>query len=114
MAIVDTAYTTIVEIFKFSLNIMNSFRGQTCLITFGQKLEIPVVVRQMYNLFVTSKKRNHQFTDFKKCCKRPECLIKPLFNGVLFLIYYFNNHFKPCFFLLKALKDILQHFKFVN
>ena len=29
-------------------------------------------------------------------------------------IYYFKNHFKPCSFVLKALKVILQHFKFVN
>jgi phosphatidylglycerophosphate synthase len=35
-------------------------------------------------------------------------------NGVLFLVYYFKKHFKACFFILKALKDILQHFKFVN
>ena len=27
---------------------------------------------------------------------------------------YFKKHFKPCFFILKALKDILQYFKFVN
>ena len=32
----------------------------------------------------------------------------------LFLIYYFKKHFKSCLFILKALKDILQHFKFVN
>ena len=25
-----------------------------------------------------------------------------------------KKHLKPCFFILKALKDILQHFKFVN
>ena len=35
------------------------------------------------------------------------------------MVYYFlfitlKKHFKPCFFILKALKDILQHFKFVN
>ena len=27
-----------------------------------------------------------------------------------FLIYYFKKHFKPSFFILRALKDILQHF----
>jgi len=43
-----------------------------------------------------------------KCCK------KTLFNGALLLIYYFKNHFQPCFFILKALKDILQPFTFVN
>ena len=37
----------------------------------------------------------------------------PLFNGVLFLISYKNNPFKS-FFISYALKDILQHFKFVN
>ena len=40
--------------------------------------------------------------------------LKPLFIGVLFLNYYFKKHFRPCFFILKALKDILKHFKFVN
>ena len=44
----------------------------------------------------------------------PESLLKPIFNGVLLLIYYLKKHFKPCFFILKAIKDILQHFKFVN
>ena len=46
--------------------------------------------------------------------KRPASLLKPLYNGVLFLIHYFKKHLKPCFFILKALKNILQHFKFVN
>ena len=36
------------------------------------------------------------------------------FNGVLFLIYYIKKQVKPCFFILMALQDILQHFKFVN
>ena len=45
---------------------------------------------------------------------RPESLLKPLFNGALFLIYYFKKDFKPCFFILTALKDILQHFELVN
>ena len=33
------------------------------------------------------------------------------------MVYYFftlKTFFKPCPFILKALKDILQHFKFVN
>ena len=35
------------------------------------------------------------------------------------MVYYFlfvtlKKHFKPFFFIFKALKDILQHFKFVN
>ena len=66
------------------------------------------------NLFVTSKTkpRIHQFKVL------PESRLKPLFNVVLFLIryfHYFKKHFKPCFFfILKAFKDILQHFKFVN
>ena len=64
------------------------------------------------NLFVTSKKRNHEFTNLACCIKAS--LFKPFFNGVLLLIYYFKKHFKHCFFISKALKDILQHFKFVN
>ena len=43
-----------------------------------------------------------------------KCCIKARGPGVSFLIYYFKKHFKPCFFISKALKDILQHFKFVN
>ena len=55
------------------------------------------------------KKRNHEFTnwpihEFKELHKG---LLKLLFIGVLFFIYYFKKHFKPCFF-------IFQHFKFVN
>ena len=57
--------------------------------------------------------RNHEFTN-SKCCKKAREPFKTLFNGVLFLIYYFKKHFQSCFFILKALKDILQHFKFVN
>ena len=68
---------------------------------------------QIFNLFVTSKKRNHEFTNLNTA-KRPAILLKPLYNGVLFLIHYFKKHFKPCLFILKAFKDILQHFKFVN
>ena len=65
---------------------------------------------------MTSKKRNHQMSNSRiwSAAKRLESLLKPLFSGVSFLIYYFKKHFKPCFFILKALKDILQPFKFVN
>ena len=31
-----------------------------------------------------------------------------------FLSITFKKHFKPCFFILEALLDILQHLKFVN
>ena len=31
------------------------------------------------------------------------CVLKPLYIGVLFLIYNFKKHFKPSFFILKAL-----------
>ena len=34
----------------------------------------------------------------------PASLLKPLYNGVLFLIHYFKKHFKPCFFILRAFK----------
>ena len=72
-------------------------------------------VWEIINLFVTSKNETtnspiHQFTSLKW---RPESLLKPLFDGVLFLVYYFKKHFEPCFFILQALKDILQHCKFV-
>ena len=40
-------------------------------------------------------------------------LLKPLVM-VYFFSYYFKKHFKPHFFIKKALKDILQHFKFMN
>ena len=32
----------------------------------------------------------------------------------MFIIYYFKKYFKPCFFIFKVLKDILQYFKFMN
>ena len=46
------------------------------------------------NLFVTSKKRNHEFTNSRiySAAKKPEIL----FNGVLILIYYFKKHFQSC------------------
>ena len=45
---------------------------------------------------MTSKNRNHEFKVLQK--DQRAFLLKPLFNGVLFLIYYFEKHFKPCFF----------------
>ena len=69
------------------------------------------------DLFVTSKNTKHEFSkspihEFKMLL--PEILLKALVNGVLFHVCYFKKYFKPCLFILKALKDILQHFKFVN
>ena len=60
------------------------------------------------------QKTNSLIHEFKVLYKGQRAILKPLFNGVLFLIYYFKNHSKPCFLILKALKDILHHFKFVN
>ena len=65
------------------------------------------------NLFMTSKNELSNSRN-KSPAKRPGSLLKALFNGALFLIYYFKKHFQLCFSILKALKDILQHFKFVN
>ena len=59
-----------------------------------------------------TKPRIHKFK--VHTAKRPASLLNPLYNDVLSLIHYFKKHFKPCFFILKAFKDILQHFKFVN
>ena len=61
------------------------------------------------NLFVTSKNEttNSPTNEFKVLHKG-----QPLFNGLLFITL--KKHFKPCFFILKALKDILQHFEFMN
>ena len=39
--------------------------------------------------------------------KGQKTFLKLLCNGVLFLIYYFKNHFKPCFSILKAFKAFL-------
>ena len=54
-----------------------------------------------------------QFTNLM-CCKKARVHLKSVLNRALFLIYYFKKHFKPCFFILKVFKDILQHFKFLN
>ena len=50
------------------------------------------------NLFVTSKNQNHEFTnspihESKVLHKGEESLLKPLFEVVLFLIYYFIKTF---------------------
>ena len=37
--------------------------------------------------------------------------MKPFFNGVLVLTYYFKKCFKPCFVILKT---FLQHFELMN
>ena len=60
-----------------------------------------------------TKPRIHQFTN-SKCYKKTREPFKTLFNGLLFIMYYLKIHFQPCLFILKALKDILQHFKFVK
>ena len=46
--------------------------------------------------------------------KGQRAFFKPLLMVYYFLFITSKKHFKPCFFVLKALKDILQHFKFVN
>ena len=60
-----------------------------------------------------TKPQIHQFTNLKCCIKAKEPFKTP-FIVVSFLIYYFKNYFKPCVFILKTLKDILQHFELVN
>ena len=65
----------------------------------------------IYNLFVTSKNetrnfRFHQFTNLKCCIMNS--LLKHLFNGVLFLIYYIKKQFKPCLFMLKTFCSTLN------
>ena len=62
-----------------------------------------------YNLFVTSKNKttNSPIHEFKVLHKG-QSLLKPLFNGVLFLIYYFKKHFNPCFFILKTFCSTLN------
>ena len=45
------------------------------------------------------KKLSHEFTNLK-CCKKAREPFKTLFNGVLFLIYYFKKRFQSCFFIL--------------
>ena len=57
---------------------------------------------------------NSPIYELKVLHKGKRALLKPLFNDLLFLIYYFKNHFKPYFLILEALKDILQHFNFEN
>ena len=51
------------------------------------------------NLFMTSK---HELSNswIKNASKKPKSILKPLFNCVLVLIYYFKKYFKPCFLFL--------------
>ena len=68
-------------------------------------------------MFVTSKKQNHEFTNSRITVlqKGQRVFLNPFLMVYYFLyIYYFKKHFNPSFFILKALKDILQHFKLVN
>ena len=53
------------------------------------------------------KKRNNQFTNspihqFKVLHKGQRA-----FQNPFSMVYYLKKHFKPCFFILKGLKDIL-------
>ena len=75
------------------------------------------ILSKVYNLFMTSKieTTNSQIHKFKILQKGQRAYWNPcIMVNILFLIHYFKKHFKPCFFILKALKDILQHFKFVK
>ena len=68
-----------------------------------------------FNLFVTSKNEitNSPIHEFKVLHKGQRAFYS-LSIIVYYFLSYFKKHFKPCFFILKALKDPLQHFKFVN
>ena len=59
------------------------------------------------NLFVTSIKRNHKFTNLK-CCKKAGDPFETIF------IYHFKKHFQSCLFFWKALKNILKQFKCIG
>ena len=97
--------------YEFSISILKMiWKDQLCIllcawfITFFDHL-----VFRTNNLFVTSKNvtTNSPIHEFKVLHKGQRAFLKPLFDGVLFLIYYFKKHFKPCLFISKALKDIL-------
>ena len=63
------------------------------------------------NLFVTSKNEttNSPIHQFKVLHKGQRAFKTPfLMVYVLFLIYYFKKHFKPCFFLLKTFCSTLN------
>ena len=73
----------------------NTFQNQVALITgagAGKKLK--------NKLFVTSKREtsNSPIHEFR-VLHRDQSLLKPLFNGLLFLVLYLKKHFKPCFFI---------------
>ena len=51
----------------------------------------------------------HQFTNLKYCKKAREPFKIPFLTVYHFLFTTLKKHFKACFFILKALKDILQH-----
>ena len=68
----------------------------------GQKMQFWALEKiktdtYLLNLFMTSKKRNQEFTNLK-CCKKIREPFKTLINGALFLIYHFEKH------------KVLQHF----
>ena len=54
---------------------------------------------ESYNLFVTSKNELSN-SRIQSAAYKSKSLLKPPFNGVLVLNYYFKKHFKPCYFFL--------------
>ena len=60
-----------------------------------------------------TKLRIYKFTNLKCCIKTREPFKTP-FNCVLLFFYHFKNILCLVLFILKALKDTLQHIKFVN
>ena len=63
---------------------------------FGEEFELNIIKQHLAR---DIKKRNHQFTNLKRCIKAREPF-KPPFQWLLFLIYIFKNYFRP----LKLLK----------
>ena len=95
-------------------NRMKSFLKKYLCICIFTRFLCNIYATSTYNLFVTSKNKTMNSPIHQLCCIKARKLLKLLVNGVLFHIYYIKRHSKPCLFILKALKDILRHFKLVN
>ena len=77
--------------------------------------KIPSLAINPYNLFVTSKNEtmSSPIHEFEVLQKGQRAFQKP-FLTVYYLLSITLKKIKPCFFTLKALKEILYYFEFMN
>ena len=104
-----TLLETISPIINYVQNYIKFLKNNGYILAVVSQILNTIYNQVVNNLFVTSKNEtmNSPIHEFKVLHKG---LLKPLFS----VSYLKKKHFKPYFFILKALKDILKHFESVN